>query len=102
MTSTTGAIFGIPFRPPDSEQAILEYLNLCGAKFDLADRHRNQLLREEDAAHLGDLSEAILATVSVVRGELLGEPSAELRGRPVTIAKYSAHGRPSLLIATTI
>jgi quinol monooxygenase YgiN len=32
----------------------------------------------EHAAHLGDLSEAILATGSV-HGELLGEPSAELR-----------------------
>jgi hypothetical protein len=30
-------------------------------------------------ANLGDLSAAILATVSVVHGELLGEPSDELR-----------------------
>jgi hypothetical protein len=35
----------------------------------------------EHAANLGDLSEAILATVSVVHGELLGEPSAELRAK---------------------
>jgi hypothetical protein len=34
----------------------------------------------EHAAHLGDLTEAILATGSVY-GELLGEPSAELRPR---------------------
>ena len=33
----------------------------------------------EHLAHLGDLTQAILATVSVVHGELLGEPSAELR-----------------------
>ena len=33
----------------------------------------------EHLAALGDLSGAILATVSVVHGELLGEPSAELR-----------------------
>jgi len=32
----------------------------------------------EHTAHLGDLAEAILATGSV-SGELLGEPSAELR-----------------------
>jgi len=34
----------------------------------------------EHAEHLGDLNEAILATGSV-SGELLGEPSAELRAR---------------------
>jgi quinol monooxygenase YgiN len=34
----------------------------------------------EHAAHLDDLSEAILATGSV-SGELLGEPSAELRAK---------------------
>ena len=33
----------------------------------------------EHAANLGDLSEAILSIVSVVHGELLGEPSAEIR-----------------------
>jgi quinol monooxygenase YgiN len=35
----------------------------------------------EHAANLGDLTEAILATVSVIHGELLGEPSAELRAK---------------------
>ena len=34
----------------------------------------------EHAEHLGDLNEAILATGSV-SGELLGEPSAELRAK---------------------
>jgi quinol monooxygenase YgiN len=34
----------------------------------------------EHTAHLGDLGEAILATGSVA-GELLGEPSAELRAK---------------------
>ena len=34
----------------------------------------------EHAAHLGGLSEAILATGSV-SGELLGEPSADLRAK---------------------
>jgi quinol monooxygenase YgiN len=33
----------------------------------------------EHAANLADLSAAVLATVSVVHGELLGEPSEELR-----------------------
>ena len=33
----------------------------------------------EHAANLGDLSEAILSIVSVVHGELLGEPNAEIR-----------------------
>jgi quinol monooxygenase YgiN len=33
----------------------------------------------EHTANLGDLSEAILSIVSVVHGELLGEPSAEIR-----------------------
>ena len=33
----------------------------------------------EHTANLGDLSEAILSIVSVVHGELLGEPNAEIR-----------------------
>jgi quinol monooxygenase YgiN len=33
----------------------------------------------EHTANLGNLSEAILSIVSVVHGELLGEPSAEIR-----------------------
>jgi hypothetical protein len=33
----------------------------------------------EHASNLGDLFEAVLATVTVVHGEILGEPSAELR-----------------------
>ena len=33
----------------------------------------------EHAANMGDLSEAILSIVSVVHGELLGEPNAEIR-----------------------
>ena len=45
------------------------------------ERYRDSEALIEHAAHLGDLSEAILATVSVVHGELLGEPSAELRAK---------------------
>jgi hypothetical protein len=33
----------------------------------------------EHAANLGDLMGAVIATVEVVHGEILGEPSAELR-----------------------
>ena len=33
----------------------------------------------EHAANLGELSEAILSIVSVVHGEILGEPNAEIR-----------------------
>lgn len=35
----------------------------------------------EHAANLADLSAAVLTTVSVVHGELLDEPSAELRAK---------------------
>jgi hypothetical protein len=42
-------------------------------------RYRDSEAAIEHAANLGDLFPAILATVSVVHGELLREPSAELR-----------------------
>ena len=42
------------------------------------ERYRDSEALIEHAAHLGDLSGAILATASV-SGELLGEPNAELR-----------------------
>jgi quinol monooxygenase YgiN len=42
------------------------------------ERYRDSEALIEHAAHLGDLTEAILATGSV-SGELLGEPSADLR-----------------------
>jgi hypothetical protein len=35
----------------------------------------------EHAANLADISAAVLAMVSVVHGELLGEPSEELRAK---------------------
>jgi len=43
-------------------------------------RYRDSEALIEHTAHLGDLMEAILATGSV-SGELLGEPSAELRAK---------------------
>ena len=42
------------------------------------ERYRDSEALSEHAEHLGDLNEAILAT-GLVSGELLGEPSAELR-----------------------
>ena len=52
------------------------------------ERHRDSEALIEHLANLGDLGEAILATGSV-SGELLGEPSAELRanlaGSPVRL-----------------
>jgi quinol monooxygenase YgiN len=44
------------------------------------ERYRDSEALIEHTAHLGDIGEAILATGSV-SGELLGEPSAELRAK---------------------
>jgi len=43
------------------------------------ERYRDSVAAIEHAANLGPLFAAVLTTVSVVHGELLGEPSAELR-----------------------
>jgi quinol monooxygenase YgiN len=45
------------------------------------ERFRDSAALIEHTANIGDLSEAILAIVTVVHGEILGEPSAELRAR---------------------
>jgi quinol monooxygenase YgiN len=45
------------------------------------ERFRDSDALIEHAANLEDLSAAILATVTVVHGELLGEPSAELKAK---------------------
>ena len=44
------------------------------------ERYRDSKALIEHAAHIGDLMEAIVVTGSV-SGELLGEPSAELRAK---------------------
>jgi quinol monooxygenase YgiN len=68
-TKDTGTLqYDIYFNDDQSECVVLE-------------RFRDSEALIEHAANLGDLVEAILATVSVVHGELLGEPSAELRAR---------------------
>jgi hypothetical protein len=43
------------------------------------ERYRDSEAAIEHAANLGDLAEAVLATATVVHGEVLGEPGAELR-----------------------
>ena len=47
----------------------------------IVERYRDSEAAMEHAANLGHLFDAVLATVSVVHGELLGEPSAELRAK---------------------
>jgi quinol monooxygenase YgiN len=65
-TKDTGTLqYDIYFNDDQSECIVLE-------------RYKDSEALIEHAAHLGDLGEAILATGSV-SGELLGEPSAELR-----------------------
>jgi hypothetical protein len=68
-TKDTGTLqYDIYFNDDQSECIVLE-------------RFRNSEALIEHAANLGDLSGAILAIVSVVHGELLGEPSEELRAK---------------------
>lgn len=67
-TKDTGTLqYEIYFNDDQSECLVLE-------------RYRDSEALIEHAAHLGNLSEAILAT-GWVSGELLGEPSAELRAK---------------------
>ena len=55
------------------------YFNDTQSECVVIERYRDSEAALEHAANLGDLSAAVLATVSVVHGEILGEPSAELR-----------------------
>jgi quinol monooxygenase YgiN len=65
-TKDTGTLqYDICFNNDESEAIVIE-------------RFRDSEALIDHTAHIGDLSEAILATGSV-SGELLGEPSAELR-----------------------
>ena len=57
------------------------YLNDDESECIVLERFRDSEALIEHTANIGDLSEAILAIVSVVHGELLGEPSAEIRER---------------------
>ncbi len=57
------------------------YFNEDQSQCMVIERFRDSEALIEHAAHLADLSEEILAIVSVVHGELLGEPNAEIRAR---------------------
>jgi len=57
------------------------YLNDDGSECVVIERYRDSEALIEHAANLADLSEEILAIVTVVHGEVLGEPSDELRAR---------------------
>ena len=57
------------------------YLNGDQSECMFIERYRDSEAAIEHAANLGHLFAAVLATVSVVHGELLGEPSAELRAK---------------------
>jgi quinol monooxygenase YgiN len=55
------------------------YFNNDQSECIVIERYRDSEAAIEHAANLADVSAAVLATVSVVHGELLGEPSEELR-----------------------
>ena len=57
------------------------YLNEDQSECVIIERYRDSEAALEHAANPADLSAEVLATVSVVHGELLGEPSAELRAK---------------------
>jgi hypothetical protein len=57
------------------------YLNDDESECMVIERYRDSAALIEHAENLGDLFEAILATVSVVHAEILGEVSAELRAK---------------------
>jgi quinol monooxygenase YgiN len=56
------------------------YTNDDQSEFVVVERYRDSQALIEHGAHVSDLTKAILATGSV-SGELLGEPSAELRAQ---------------------
>ena len=57
------------------------YFNDDESECVVIERYRDSEAAMEHAANLAELSAAILETVSVVHGEVLGEPSAELRAK---------------------
>jgi quinol monooxygenase YgiN len=68
-TKDTGTLrYDTYFNDDESECVILEI-------------YRDSQAAMEHAEHVAELSAAVLATVSVVHGELLGEPNEELRAR---------------------
>jgi quinol monooxygenase YgiN len=57
------------------------YFNDDQSECIVIERYRDSEAAMEPAANLADVSAAVLATVSVVHGELLGEPTEELRAK---------------------
>jgi quinol monooxygenase YgiN len=57
------------------------YFNDDQSECVIIERYRDSEAAMEHAANLADLSADVLAIVSVVHGELLGDPSAELRAK---------------------
>ena len=57
------------------------YLNGDQSECMFIERYRDSQAAIDHAANLGHLFNSVLSTVSVIHGELLGDPSAELRAR---------------------
>ena len=57
------------------------FLNADQSECMFIERYRDSAAAIEHAANLGHLFDDVLATVTVVHGELLGEPSDELRAK---------------------
>jgi quinol monooxygenase YgiN len=57
------------------------YFNEDQSECIVIERYKDSEAAMEHAANLADVSAAVLTLVSVVHGELLGEPSAELRAK---------------------
>jgi len=75
------------------------YLNGDQSECMFIERYRDSEAAMEHAENLGHLFDAVLSTVSVVHGELLGEPNAELRSKlagsevPVLFTPYRSMKR---------
>ena len=76
------------------------YLNDDQSECMVIERYRDSEAAMAHAANLGHLFEAVLATVSVIHGELLGELSPELRANlagsdvPVVFTPYRSMESP--------
>jgi quinol monooxygenase YgiN len=57
------------------------YFNADESECVIIERYKDSAAAIEHAAHLAEISAAVLATVTVVHGEILGEPNAELRAK---------------------
>lgn len=57
------------------------YFNADQSECMIIERYRDSEAAMAHAANLADLTTAVLATVTVVHGELLGQPSEELRAK---------------------